>query len=434
LALILEQEIKQNGDIQTDRIRKAFKQAAKRQFTANIYKLVKTRIDEGVLITDAKGMVIFDSNSGKAEGQDYSRWRDVSLTLQGKYGARSTRRNPSDPLTSTLHVAAPLYFHGRIMGAVVVNKPAASINFFLQTARDKILVAGLIACFAVIVMGIGFSLWITHPIQRLTQYAIAVRNGEKAAFPPLGKSEIAHMGQAFEEMRTVLEGRKYIEQYVQNLTHELKSPLAAIQGAVELLQGEMPVEERERFLGNIQMETDRMGGIVEKMLQLSELENRRQLAHREAIDLGSLINKLIERVEPRLQQKQLQLLPRGAEEITILGEAFWLEIAILNLFHNAIDFSPSQGVIDLALKREGSDQCQLIIEDQGPGIPEYAQGKIFDKFFSLPRPDTGKKSTGLGLSLVKEIVKLHSGEIHLANRLPHGLRAELVFTVFRPMK
>jgi len=96
-----------------------------------------------------------------------------------------------------------------------------------------------------------------------------------------------------------------------------------------------------------------------------------------------------------------------------------------NLVQNAIDFSAENGRIAVTAAKAG-DNVELCVDDEGPGIPEFARERLFEKFFSLERPDTGKKSTGLGLNFVKEVTALHGGTIEVSN-LPHrGLRARLI--------
>jgi two-component system sensor histidine kinase CreC len=108
----------------------------------------------------------------------------------------------------------------------------------------------------------------------------------------------------------------------------------------------------------------------------------------------------------------------------VRGEAFLLEQAISNLVQNALDFTPTGGAVHVALRVDG-ERVIVTVEDNGPGVPDYALEKIFDRFYSLPRPDTGRKSSGLGLSIVREIARLHAGEIALENRKDGGARAVL---------
>jgi two-component system sensor histidine kinase CreC len=108
----------------------------------------------------------------------------------------------------------------------------------------------------------------------------------------------------------------------------------------------------------------------------------------------------------------------------VRGERFLLADSIRNLVQNALEFTPAGGSVAMTLRVE-ANHALIAVEDTGPGIPDYALGKIFDRFYSLPRPDTGRKSSGLGLSIVREIARLHGGEIVLANRQEGGARAVL---------
>ena len=156
---------------------------------------------------------------------------------------------------------------------------------FMQETRRNIFIMGAIAAAAVVLVGTALSIWITRPIQRLTNYARAVRDGRRVPLPKLGTSEIGSLGTRFEEMRDALDGRKYIENYVQTLTHEIKSPVAAIRGAAELLREDMPAEQRDKFLGNIESETARIQEIVDRLLLLSAVEAKRALDDQKPLDL-----------------------------------------------------------------------------------------------------------------------------------------------------
>jgi two-component system sensor histidine kinase CreC len=426
-AALLEASL-DHGKINTDLLRKTFQKMPERSFSARIYQLTKTRVDERLYVTDDKGIVLFDSAGGREEGNDFSQWRDVFLTLRGEYGARTTRGEPGDPTSSVLNVAAPIHQDGKIVGVLVVSKPTSSINFFIQTARPQIMIAGAIAAFSAILLGILFSLWVTRPIQQLTQYAKAVRDGRSVRLPLLGRSEMGEMGEAFEEMREALEGKKYVEHYVQSLTHELKSPLAAIGGAAELLEEGMPVEEQTRFIGNIRAEAKRMQKVVERMLELASLEARKETGPRERISVRGLMEESRERVEGLLEKKNLNLQYSAEEGLVIQGERFLIEEALQNLLLNAIDFSPKGTQVKVRGERsEGC--CVLSVEDEGPGIPDYALSRVFDKFYSLERPDTGKKSSGLGLSIVKEVASLHGGEVRIQNKKPTGTLAQMILPI-----
>jgi two-component system sensor histidine kinase CreC len=236
------------------------------------------------------------------------------------------------------------------------------------------------------------------------------------------------MGQAFKKMQEALEGKKYVEQYIQTLTHEIKSPLSAIRGAAELLEERMKPERRARFLANINNEANRIQDIVDRMLELSELETRETLQKKERTSLLSLVKAVSESKGPMLSKKGLSVRSSIPEDLSVRGDSFLLNQAIGNLIQNAIDFSPQNGQIDL-IARVKDGLIFLTITDEGPGIPDYALEKVFDKFFSLQRPDSGEKSTGLGLNFVREVAELHGGQARLENRSENGARATLVIAI-----
>jgi two-component system sensor histidine kinase CreC len=423
LAAMVENDLA-GETLQTEGLREAFETAHRKHFEAVIYEAVKSDVNLRVYVTDAAGTVVFDSRDGVAVGKDYSQWNDVLKTLRGEYGARATRNDPDDPLTEVLYVAAPIHHAGEIAGVLTVSKPAGSITQFLRAARTQVAVAGAIAALAVLALGFAVSIWITRPLGLLTAHARAVRDGKRVTMPRLVGGEVRELGAAFEEMRTALEGRDYVEQYVQTLTHQMKSPLAALRGAAELLEEDMPPADRARFVGNIKAESARMHDLVDRMLSLASLEKRTELREVERIDLKALIVRVVETMHPVFVGKALDVAVDAAERVTVSGERFLIEQALTNLLQNAVDFSPESGTIRVLLREEGTCAILRVIDD-GPGVPDYAGGQVFDRFYSLPRPEGGRKSTGLGLTFVREAAALHGGDASLRNLPEGGVEATL---------
>jgi two-component system, OmpR family, sensor histidine kinase CreC len=126
--------------------------------------------------------VVFDTRQPSAVGQMYSRFHDVQLTLQGKYGARATRNPlapPDDPFSTALYIGAPLYDHGKVSGVLTVVEPTASIDAFLQLARPAFVRAGLLTVAIAALLSLALSYWLTRPIDRLARYADGIRLGKR---------------------------------------------------------------------------------------------------------------------------------------------------------------------------------------------------------------------------------------------------------------
>jgi two-component system sensor histidine kinase CreC len=138
-----------------------------------------------------------------------------------------------------------------------------------------------------------------------------------------------------------------------------------------------------------------------------------------------LIEELVHAKAARIAQQQLQIDLQLDPQARIHGEAFLVRQALANLLDNALDFTPAQGRIAIQLS-QSSDGVSLAVINQGPAIPDFALPRLSERFFSLPRPATGRKSTGLGLAFVQQVMELHQGQLVLTNQ-PDGVCAKLIF-------
>jgi len=416
LAAIVTEEVRA-GRISEGSFARSMRQFAGRDFEATIWGVIRGKPDSRVYITDDQGIVIFDTDQQDV-GKDFSQWRDVHLTLRGQYGARSTRMDPKDELSTVMHVAAPITDGDRIIGVLTVAKPNLSVQPFLERGRRVLLKGGLFLLVVSLVVGLALSVWFTRSLRSLALYAGEVSQGKRAVLPRVSGRELKALGGAMETMRTKLEGKDYVERYVHNLTHELKSPLAAVQGATELLHEDMSPAERTKFLSNIRDETDRMQLIVGKMLDLAVVEHRQSLQHVEPVNLHELLQELVMRQKELVTARGLTIDQDISPSMVVQGERFLLHQAFSNLLDNALAFTSDGGHLTIkgVADHEG---VQVTIRDTGPGIPDYAADRLFERFYSLPRPVTGKKGTGLGLSFAQEVAQLHGGSITLATH-PQG--------------
>ncbi len=408
----------------TDRMAAVFHNNQNRRFSAHIYELTKSRVEIRVYVADHRGVVIYDSDEGRATGADFSEKNDVFLTLKGEYGARATRKDPKDPLTSIYYVAAPIHFEGKIVGVVTVATPVANLNFFIQNTREKIFVFSTVSFLMALFASYLISLWITGPIKRLTEYARSVGKEPRKPLPELGSGEMKVLGEALADMQGELEGKRYVEETVQALTHQLKGPLSAIHGAAELLNEDMGVEARSQFLGNISRESHRIKEIVDRMLKLAVVEKQKQLENVMSVNLIDLVNETKDSLSALILERAVICRIESDDSPIVPGDRFLLRQAVENLIRNAIEFSPKGSTVTVKVSREELNGVIRVL-DEGSGIPDYARERIFDRFYSLPRPDTGQKSSGLGLALVREIALLHQGTVALDNRPGAGVIATL---------
>ena len=394
-----------------------------RHVGAKVWGLAKDRSGFRVTVTDARGIVVFDSE-GRDLGRDNARWNDVYRTLRGQYGARSTRDDPADDASTVMHVAAPIHApDGRIAGVLTVAKPNRAMAPFIARSQQIVMRWGLVLMGSALLVGLAAAWWLSRQLGALRAYADAVTAGERAT-PPAAAGEFGDLGRALHEMRTRLEGKQYVEQYVHALTHELKSPLAAIRGATELLENPLPDADRRRFVASIAAQGERMAQMVDKLLALAAVEHRQRIEQPQRLDAAMLLGEAVEAVRAHSEGVGIALQVDAMAGLALTGDGFLLRQALVNLLVNALDFAPRGSTVEVRALREG-DGVRIEVADRGPGVPDYARERVFERFYSLPRPDGGSRSSGLGLPFVAQVAELHGGRARLVEREGGGSIAVL---------
>lgn len=423
LAVLAEEDVA-NGQISESRFSKLLTAYGLREPEARIWEIGKKAINHRIYITDKNGIVIADSWQQDV-GEDYSRWNDVYLTLRGQYGARSTAEDPDDPLSTVMHVAAPIYHKGEIIGSVTVAKSNRSVQPFIDLSKRNVLFWMVWMSGLVLLAGALFAWRIHSALNKLENYAVKMGQGEKVTKPTFRVFyEYGTLSDALENMRNQLDGKQYVEEYVQTLTHELKSPLSAIKGASEILQMPLSGEKVARFATNIERESDRMQSLIDKLLELARLEKQPHLDKQESINIKVMLDEIVSASDARLNAKGVACEASVSSDFEPVGDSFMFQQALFNLMDNALDFVECNGLI-LWQYSQSDEQVALSIFNAGPPIPDYAMPRLTERFYSLARQN-GVKSTGLGLNFVEQVVKLHKGSLLIEN-VEQGVKVTLSF-------
>jgi len=422
-AFVKDQPVKLSAEIQ-----QLLASYGQHQTNATIWGINKSAIPHRIYLTNQQGIVVYDS-AGLALGQDYSRWNDVYLTLRGEYGARSTKAVAGDDNSSVMHVAAAIRHGNDILGVLTIAKPNQMMQPFIDRTQTFLTTRGLL----LMALGLGIGALLAWRLQRglnqLEIYAEQLSAGERVDAPKFRIFfEFGKLAAALDRMRHTLAGRAYAERYVQTLTHELKSPLTAIQAAAELLQQPLPDADRQRFAGNILQQSSRLHQIIERLLQLSTLEQQQHLDAPTQVSLRQICEQALTARAGRIDQQQWQLECRW-QEIICQGDGLLLEQTMGHLLDNALDFAPKAAKVRLELT-QNAQNISITLINQGPSIPDYALPRLTERFYSLPRPGKTGKSTGLGLNFVAEVMKLHHGRLTIANTELLGVGAVSVSLEF----
>ncbi|MFZ5550771.1 MAG: two-component system sensor histidine kinase CreC [Pseudomonadota bacterium] len=419
------------GDLRASRFARVVQAYAGRPVDAQIWGLDKRRLDLRIYVTDRRGRVVLDEGAllpgGSAVGADYSRWRDVSLTLRGEYGARATREVQADERSSVMYVAAPVRGPaGELLGVLTVAKAQATVAPFIERAERKILVAGAWLLGLSLLIGVAVTLWAVFSVRRLRAYAQrAGSDGVAAEPPPTLPGELGELARAMGAMRERLDGRVQREQFVRALTHELKGPLAAIRGGAELLEDpSLTGADRARFSAQVGDQAERLRELVDRLLELSKLESGALPPRRESVNLTALSERVLADHAAALAQGGLSVAwARRDDAASVVGDPAQLALALSNLLVNAIDFAPTGSALEFAVQREG-EQVRWALRDHGPGVPDYALSHLGERFYATARPGRARKGSGLGLAIVRQVAALHGGALHIEPAAP-GLRVEL---------
>lgn len=345
---------------------------------ADISGIKKQTADYRVYITNINGIVIFDS-SNLAVGQDYSKWNDVYLTLRGKYGVRSSPIIASEPKSdSIMYIAAPIVVKNsqdgsEIIGSLTVAKSNRTVLPFIERAQNKIIRWGALLLVLSLIIGSLFTWRFTRKINQLRDYALQISMGNKATPPLSSNDELTDLARAMQTMRTELDGKQYVQTSVEHLTHELKSPITAIQGAAELISPNMAPDTQAKFLAQIKTQASRVQTIIQNMLGLAALEHQQTLQKVAQINVIDLIQIQINHLQEKIDALGATVFitngyaPSGASSedtakntpIIIHADSFLLGQAIANLLDNALDFSPpnSKITVDVIDEKKNKNYC-----------------------------------------------------------------------------
>ena len=385
---------------------------------------------DGLLVLDSRGLMLGkDMSSHNEVGSALSGSKDITrVVVETISGPKKARGAVIEYFYKSrfLNASNPIYGNnGEILGAVVVVAPLMDLldqNYLLQFIFYIFLIS--------LIFGALGSYRISRNIRRIQKYTSSLFSGEDVAIPDLN-NQFNNLAKTIENARSEVELKDDVEQYIDTLAHELRTPITGIQLTAENLLTPMSDKQRKRFIENILDSNKHMDLLVNRLLDLSRIERREALKVIETLNILQAINSVL-RAPSRIKNiadKDLNIILEVNSKSLISAEKILLEQAIGNIINNALDFSPKSGTITIK-SSETNSSISIIVLDDGPGIPPQVLNKLFTRFFSVSRPDTGIRGNGLGLRFVRKIMQLHGGEVTLQNRfIQHGAEAKLRFPI-----
>ncbi|HET9958992.1 MAG TPA: ATP-binding protein [Polyangiaceae bacterium] len=342
-------------------------------------------------------------------------------------GKRATAtRVARKPPAVYLFLADPILREGKVWAAVYVTRSTEPVLVELHRIRRGLLIVLAVA----LAIGAGTTLllaWtISRPLERLASAARRIASGAvEVDLPSSGGGEISALSRAFGEMtRKLHERHRYISEFAADVAHGFKSPLTSIRGAAELLNegAAQEPEARDRFLGNIVQDAERLDRLVSRLLQLSRIDSADTLPA--WIELDALVKRVLRRFDRA--DAPVHLLQNSSIPVLYAREGD-LEIALGNLLDNAQRHAPPGSPIELRVSGRPSDgKVTFSVRDTGAGIAPEHLPHIFDRFFTT---DSEGQGTGLGLSIVKSVALAHGGQISVFSVPGQGARFDLCIPV-----
>ena len=391
-----------------------------------------------IYVTDKDGLLVLDSR-GLTLGTDMREINEVESALSGVSDTTNiiveetdrNRKKRSAVIeyflkSRYLNASNPIYGdNGEILGAVVVVAP------LIDLMGESYLLRFIFYIF-VIALLFGFlgSYRITRNINRIQKYTSNLFSGEDVLMPDLN-NQFNKLARTIRDARADVELKDDVEQYIDTLAHELRTPITGIQLTAENLLSPMTDKQRKHFVENILESNKHMDLLVNRLLDLSRIERREALKNVELLNIKEIVSKVFKAPsrEKMIDDKDIKLDIQINSNASLNAEKILLEQAIGNIVNNSLDFSPKSGTITIKSSQTNA-AISIIVLDDGPGIPPQVINKLFTRFFSVSRPDTGVRGNGLGLRFVRKIMKLHGGEVSLQNRFIHqGAEAKLRFPI-----
>ena len=321
-----------------------------------------------------------------------------------------------------------------VLGTVVVTAYINDIYDSLGEMRSQVYLLSLFTSFLIGLLSFFTSSFISRPLKLLMKCVQKITNGQLDQKVNIrGKDEIAELGNAFNHMAEQLQRVEHSRQeFVSNVSHELKTPLSSIKVLTEslLFQENVPVEMYQEFFMDINSEVDRLDNIISDLLTLVRLDQTEVPMNITTTNLNDMTQAILKRLIPLAKKKDIKLIYQSHKEIFVDIDEVKLTLAISNLIENAIKYTPEGGEVKVILQSDLQD-AWVSVEDTGIGIAKDEQSKIFERFYRTDKTrnrETG--GTGLGLSITYRTVIMHNGSIQVESEEGKGS----IFTVQIPIR
>lgn len=320
-----------------------------------------------------------------------------------------------------------------VIGVMLVSVSTDSIAATLAILKQYALMIQFLIAVIVVIAGFAVSTALVRPFRRLTKSIKDVQDGYEADFISVNSySETETMSAACDEMlrrlQTLDESR---QEFVSNVSHELKTPLTSMKVLADSLMGQedIPVELYREFMTDIGAEIDRENKIINDLLSLVKMDKSAGNINITSVQINELLERIMKRLRPIAQKQNVELVMESFRPVVAEVDEVKLTLALTNLIENAIKYNNPDGWVHVSLNADHQNFF-VTVEDNGIGIPKEAQNRIFERFYRVDKSHSREiGGTGLGLAIARNAIIMHRGAIKV-----HSMEGEgTTFTVRIPL-
>jgi len=372
-----------------------------------------------VTVINSQGNVLCDSDADAKAMENHAQRPEMSMALSGQRG--SSTRFSATLQTSMLYLAIPRFESEKVVGVIRTAIPLLSIERLLDEIYQQFLLLLIILLVIVSVVIINIYRKISQPLAEIAGEASHFAQGDfSVVLPDYDIKEISELGTALNRMAGQLGRLENLRKdFVANVSHELKTPIATIKSYVEtLLDGaQHNPADLERFLNIVLKQNDRLSAIVDDLLTLSRLESApiTQILDLNKNNACDLLQSSVENCQYRADARNIAIKVDCNQDMRVQVDNSLMIQALVNLLDNAIKYSNENTIITLSVESMDG-QVKLSVSDQGPGIPEEHIPRLFERFYRVDKSRSRRVGgTGLGLAIVKHIAHIHGGQVEVVN-------------------
>ena len=410
------------------------------QIVANNYlqdtssKNITTQLDQLSTIYDGRVMLIDSSFTIVKDTYALDEQKTIlAEEVMQAYNGETVQKYDAD--NHYIEMTFPMHDESgkNVIGVMLVSVFTDSIAATLAILKQYALMIQFLVAVIVVIAGFAVSTALVRPFRRLTKSIKDVQDGYEADFISVNSySETETMSAACDEMlrrlQTLDESR---QEFVSNVSHELKTPLTSMKVLADSLMGQedIPVELYREFMTDIGAEIDRENKIINDLLSLVKMDKSAGNINITSVQINELLERIMKRLRPIAQKQNVELVMESFRPVVAEVDEVKLTLALTNLIENAIKYNNPDGWVHVSLNADHQNFF-VTVEDNGIGIPKEAQNRIFERFYRVDKSHSREiGGTGLGLAIARNAIIMHRGAIKV-----HSMEGEgTTFTVRIPL-